>query len=209
MLLEINPENPQQRLIDQAVSFLKNDGVIIYPTDTVYGLGCSVFSKKGMERICRIKDVDRKKPLTFICANERQIQEYTQGISNPIFKIIRREFPGPYTFIFYASREVPKMMLTKRKTIGVRYPKHPIPLSLVTTLGHPILSTSLRISEEELYDDPLDLHEVYEKRVDAVIDGGSIFSENSTIIDFTMSPPEIVRYGKGPTDWMEEIMKGA
>lgn len=204
MLLSINSQNPQQRLIDQAAVILENDGVIIYPTDTVYGLGCSIFSKKGIEKICLIKNIDPKKPLSFICSNERQIQEYTQGISNPVFKIIRRYLPGPYTFIFKASKVVPKVMMTKRKTVGIRWPDHPIALQLVETLGHPILSTSLRVSENELYDDPYDLYDRYGKMVDVVIDGGEIYAENSTIIDFSLSSPEILRYGKGEADWFEE-----
>lgn len=204
MLLTINENNPQQRLINQAVSILQNDGVIIYPTDTVYGLGCSIFSKKAMNRICQIKNRNPKKPMTFICSSESQIQEYSQGIPTPIFKLMRRHLPGPYTFIFNASKVVPQVMLNKRKTMGCRWPDHPIALSLVETLGHPILSTSLLVSEDTLHDDPLELHEEFKKRVDVVIDGGSIFAEYSTIIDFTQSPPEIIRQGKGETHWIEE-----
>ncbi|MBF0237172.1 MAG: threonylcarbamoyl-AMP synthase [SAR324 cluster bacterium] len=207
MLLVINPQNPQQRLIDQAVSVLQNDGVIIYPTDTVYGLGCSVYSKKAMEQVCRIKEVDRKKPLTFVCSSERQIQEYTQGIDAPLYKLIRRQFPGPYTFILEASKIVPKIMLTKRRTIGVRYPDHPITLALVESLGHPMISTSLRADEEDLHDDPHDLHEQYKNVVDMVIDGGVIFAENSTIVDFTSFPPEVIRQGKGDLSWLENALK--
>ena len=205
MLLNINPTTPQQRLIDRAVSVLQNNGVIIYPTDTVYGLGCSIFSKKAMTRICQIKNRDPKKPMTFICSNERQIQEFTQGIPTPIFKIMRRYLPGPYTFIFIASKVVPHMMLTKRKTLGCRWPDHAIAVKLVETLGHPILSTSLLTSEETLHDEPVKLHDEFKKLVDLVIDGGSIFAEYSTIVDFTLSPPEVVRQGKGETSWMEEI----
>lgn len=202
MVVEINPHNPQQRLIDQAVEILRKDGVIIYPTDTVYGLGCSIFSKKAMERICRIKNMNRKKPLTFICHTERELQEYTQGIPSSIFKAVRRHLPGPYTFIFQASKAVPKIMQTKRKTVGVRIPDHPIALNLVETLGHPILSSSLRISENNLYDDPYDIKEHYHKQVDMVIDGGTIFAENSTVINFTEHPPVIERQGKGAIEWL-------
>ena len=204
MLLTINPTHPQPRLIHQAVSILQKDGVIIYPTDTVYGLGCSIFSKKAMNRICQIKNRNPKKPMTFICASESQIQEYTQGIPTPIFKLMRRHLPGPYTFIFNAAKVVPQGMLTKRKTLGCRWPNHPIALKLVETLGHPILSTSLLASNEVLHDDPWALHEEFKKRVDVVIDGGSIFAEYSTIIDFTQTPPEILRQGKGDTRWVEE-----
>lgn len=202
MLITINSQNPQSRLIEQAVEILRNDGVIIYPTDTVYGLGCSIYSKKAMERIYRIKNIDDRKPLTFICANEGQIQEYSQGISTPLFKLLRKTLPGPYTYIFHASKQVPKGMLTKRKTVGFRWPDHVIARDLVMALGHPILSSSLRISEAKLYDDPLDLHEAYKKLVDLVIDGGVIFAENSTIIDFTGEIPEVLRTGKGDISWL-------
>ena len=154
MLLSINPKNPQPRLVQQVVELLENDGVIIYPTDTVYGLGCSIYSKKAMKRLHQIKKMDPKKPLTLICSNQTQIQEYTQGIETPIFKLLRKHLPGPYTFVFRASKIVPKMMLTPRSTVGFRWPDHPITLAIVEMLGHPILSSSLRISEDQLYDDP-------------------------------------------------------
>ncbi len=205
MLVSINPDNPQQRLVDQVVSVLKNDGVIIYPTDTVYGLGCDIFSKKAIERICQIKNIDRKKPMTFICSSDRQIQECTQGIPNNIFKIIRKYLPGPYTFIFSASKIVPKRMLPKRKTVGCRWPDHPIALKLVETLGNPILSTSLKTIDDKLYEDPLDIYDQYIKRVDLVVDGGIIFPENSTIVDFTQSPPVVNRHGKGEINWLDDV----
>ena len=202
MFLQINPENPQKRLLNQLAEILQNDGVIIYPTDTVYGLGCSMYSKKAMKRLCQIKNISPKKPQTFICNNQSQLQEYSQGISTPVFKMIRRVLPGPYTFIFKASRIVPKIMLTKRNTVGLRWPDHPIALGLVESLGHPILSSSLRISDDALYDDPYELHEKFQKQVDAVVDAGGIYAENSTIIDFTSSQPEIIREGKGDVDWL-------
>ena len=164
MLLNINPINPQQRLIRQVVDVLKNEGIIIYPTDTVYGLGCSIFSKKAMKRLYQIKKVNQKKPLTFICSNQTELQEYTQGIPADIFKLLRRKLPGPYTFVFKASKIVPKMMLSPRKTVGLRWPDHPIANEIVNAFGNPILSSSLRISEEELYEDPRDIHENYKKQ---------------------------------------------
>ncbi|MBT3716123.1 MAG: threonylcarbamoyl-AMP synthase [Deltaproteobacteria bacterium] len=211
MLLSINPINPQARLIQQVVNVLNNDGVIIYPTDTVYGLGCSIFSKKAMKRLQQIKNsndhsgMNPKKPLTFICANQTEVQEYTQGIPTQVFKLLRRKLPGPYTFVFKAAKIVPKMMLTPRSTVGLRWPNHPIANEIVKTLGHPILSISLRISEDELYDDPHELHEKYKNQVDLIVDGGTIFAENSTIIDFSHGEVEIVRMGKGPVDWLKEV----
>ena len=203
MLLSINPINPQPRLVQQVVELLENDGVIIYPTDTVYGLGCSIYSKKAMKRLHLIKKMDPKKPLTLICSNQTQIQEYTQGIETPIFKLLRKHLPGPYTFVFRASKIVPKMMLTPRSTVGFRWPDHPITLAIVEMLGHPILSSSLRISEDQLYDDPQKIHDHFKKRVDAVVDGGSIFAEHSTIIDFSQGDPILLRQGKGNSSWLE------
>ena len=203
MLLSINPKNPQPRLVQQVVELLENDGVIIYPTDTVYGLGCSIYSKKAMKRLHLIKKMDPKKPLTLICSNQTQIQEYTQGIETPIFKLVRKHLPGPYTFVFRASKIVPKMMLTPRSTVGFRWPDHPITLAIVEMLGHPILSSSLRISEDQLYDDPQEINDHFKKRVDAVVDGGSIFAEHSTIIDFSQGDPILLRQGKGNSSWLE------
>lgn len=203
MLFSINPKNPQPRLVQQVVELLENDGVIIYPTDTVYGLGCSIYSKKAMKRLHLIKKMDPKKPLTLICSNQTQIQEYTQGIETPIFKLLRKHLPGPYTFVFRASKIVPKMMLTPRSTVGFRWPDHPITLAIVEMLGHPILSSSLRISEDQLYDDPQEIHDHFKKTVDAVVDGGSIFAEHSTIIDFSQGDPILLRQGKGNSSWLE------
>ena len=203
MLLSINPKNPQPRLVQQVVELLENDGVIIYPTDTVYGLGCSIYSKKAMKRLHLIKKMDPKKPLTLICSNQTQIQEYTQGIETPIFKLLRKHLPGPYTFVFRASKIVPKMMLTPRSTVGFRWPDHPITLAIVEMLGHPILSSSLRISEDQLSDDPQEIHDHFKKRVDVVVDGGSIFAEHSTIIDFSQGDPILLRQGKGNSSWLE------
>ena len=202
MLLSINSLNPQARRIQQVVDVLQNDGIIIYPTDTVYGLGCSIFSKKAMKRIYQIKKMNQKKPLTFICANQTEVQEYTQGIPTDVFKLLRRKLPGPYTFVFKASKIVPKMMLTPRSTVGLRWPDHPIANEIVSAFGHPILSSSLRISADELYDDPHELHEKYKKQVDLIVDGGVIFAENSTIIDFSHGNAEISRMGKGSVEWL-------
>ena len=203
MLLSINPKNPQPRLVQQVVELLENDGVIIYPTDTVYGLGCSIYSKKAMKRLHLIKKMDPKKPLTLICSNQTQIQEYTQGIETPIFKLLRKHLPGPYTFVFRASKIVPKMMLTPRSTVGFRWPDHPITIAIVEMLGHPILSSSLRISEDQLYDDPQEIDDHFKKSLDAVVDGGSIFAEHSTIIDFSQGDPILFRQGKGNSSWLE------
>ena len=142
-----------------------------------------------MKRLHLIKKMDPKKPLTLICSNQTQIQEYTQGIEIPIFKLLRKHHPGPYTFVFRTSKIVPKMMLTPRSTVGFRWPDHPITLAIVEMLGYPILSSCLRISEDQLYGDPQDIHDHFKKSMEVVVNGGSIFAEHSTIIDFSQGDP--------------------
>ena len=170
-----------------------------------YGIwsGMQHLQQKSDETFASDQKMDSKKPLTLICSNQTQIQEYTQGIETPIFKLLRKHLPGPYTFVFRASKIVPKMMLTPRSTVGFRWPDHPITLAIVEMLGHPILSSSLRISEDQLYDDPQEIHDHFKKRVDAVVDGGSIFAEHSTIIDFSQGDPILLRQGKGNSSWLE------
>ena len=203
MLLKIHPENPPPRLIQKAVDVLNNDGVIIYPTDTVYGLGCNILSKKAVEKLRRIRKLDAKKPLSLICSSENEIQTYSSGISNRIFKIMRKTLPGPYTFIFEASKESPKNILDKRKKIGCRFPNHLIATDLVKYLGNPMLSVSLKTSDDSLYNNPEELYEEYQNQVDLVIDGGIIFAEHSTIVDFTEHSPILLREGKGISELQE------
>ncbi|MGK0289706.1 MAG: tRNA threonylcarbamoyl adenosine modification protein (Sua5/YciO/YrdC/YwlC family), partial [bacterium] len=176
MLLLINPFNPQERLIKQAVDILQKDGVIIYPTDTTYSFACSIRSKKAMKRIYQLKNIDKKQPLTFICNDTKQFQEYTRGISSPVFRSIKSQIPGPYTFIFEASKLIPKVLLSPRATIGVRIPDAEIPQKIVELLGEPILSSSIPLLEEDgLFHDPSHLHEHYKKLVDCTIDGGEVY----------------------------------
>ena len=205
MLLEIHPYNPQSRYINKVIDVLQNDGVIIYPTDTVYGLGCNIYSKKALKKISLIKDVDAKRHLTFICSGLQQIQEYSQGIDTAVFKILKRHLPGPYTFLFRASKIVPKLLLTKRSTIGVRWPDQIIATQVVSELGNPILSSSLYGGRDHLFDNAWEIHEEFGKQVDLVIDGGEIFAEHSTIIDFTTESPDVIRIGKGQIDWLDQI----
>ena len=200
MLLKIHPETPPPRLIQKAVDILNNDGVIIYPTDTVYGLGCHLLSKKAIEKLRIIRKLDEKKPLSLICSGENEIQIYSSGISNRIFKIMRKVLPGPYTFIFEASKAIPKNILHKRKKIGCRFPNHIIATDLVKNLEYPMLSVSLKNSDDLLYNNPEELYEEYKNQVDLVIDGGIIFAEHSTIVDFTEPNPKIIRTGKGFSD---------
>lgn len=203
MLLEVHPYSPQQRLIDQVVDILKNDGVIIYSTDTTYSFGCCIHSKKAMKRIYQIKKIDKKQPLTFICNDTKQFQAYTKGISTPIFRKIKSIVPGPYTFIFEASKMVPKIMLSPRDTIGVRMPDAPTATMIVESMNEPILSSSIPESKDGVHY-PYEIHEQYEKLVDCVVDSGELYLTNSAIIDFSVKPPEIIRSGDADLEWINQ-----
>ena len=201
MLLTIHPYNPQPRLINQVIDILKNDGVIIYAVDTTYSFGCCIHSKKAMKRIYQIKEIDKKKPLTFICNDAKQFQQYTKGISTPIFRKLKSIVPGPYTFIFEASKMVPKIMLSPRSTIGVRMPDAPVATMLVEQMNEPILSSSLPANEQEFHD-PYELHEQYEKVVDCVLDSEILYRTKSAIVDFSVAPPDIIRSGDADLSWV-------
>ncbi|MBN2514818.1 MAG: threonylcarbamoyl-AMP synthase [Deltaproteobacteria bacterium] len=196
MLLSINNENPQMRLIKKAVEILEQGGIIIYPTDTVYGMGCDLFNKRAIERIYDIKQRSRKQPFSFICADLKDISNYA-SVSNYAYKIMRRMLPGPYTFILEASRIVPKILLPKRKAVGIRVPNERICLALVKELGHPIISTSVTTRQNEVLSDPIDMEKEFKHCVDMVIDGGVLVPEQSSVVSFLDDTPEIIRIGKG------------
>jgi tRNA threonylcarbamoyl adenosine modification protein (Sua5/YciO/YrdC/YwlC family) len=198
MLLTVHPKDPQPRQIKTIVECLLDGGVIIYPTDTIYGLGCSIFAHKAIERICRIKQVDPQKAnLSFICDDLSDVSKYTKPISNPVFRLLRQYLPGPYTFILPASKEVPKILKTKKDTIGLRVPHHAIANSIVKQLGHPILSASLPGDMVEEYTDPELMIENFGKLVDIVVDGGIGGMVPSTIVDCTVDEPIVTRHGLG------------
>jgi tRNA threonylcarbamoyl adenosine modification protein (Sua5/YciO/YrdC/YwlC family) len=178
------------------LDILRNGGVIIYPTDTVYGMGCDLFNKRGIERIYEIKHRDRKQYLSFVCADLKDISRYAQ-VSDDAYKIMRRLLPGPYTFILEASRAVPKIILPKRKTTGIRVPDNRICQALVADMGSPIISTSVKDGEGELLSDPRIIEESYGKRVDMIIDGGIIAAAPSSVISLLNEKVEVVRAGKG------------
>ncbi len=196
MIISINPQNPQLRLIKRVIEVLKEGGVIGYPTDTIYGIGCDLFNKDAIEKIYRLKKHNRNKPLSFICSNLKDISRYAY-VSNYAYKTMRRLLPGAYTFILEATKLVPKMVMTKQKTVGIRVPDNPICLTLVKELGHPIISTSVYRPDEELYSDPREIDERFGKSLDLVIDGGIIVAEHSSIIDLTDEVPRVIRRGKG------------
>ncbi|HRR42319.1 MAG TPA: L-threonylcarbamoyladenylate synthase [Syntrophales bacterium] len=195
MLLAINSDNPQTRLIRKTVDILRDGGIIVYPTDTVYGLGCDLFNKRGIEKIYEIKRRSMKQPFSFICADLKDISNYAI-VSNYAYKTMRRMLPGPYTFILEATRLVPKILLTKRKTVGIRVPDNEICLSIVRELGHPIISTSVTTGDEIL-SDPAEIEKKYGRAVDLVIDGGILATEKSSVVSLVNDIPEIIRVGKG------------
>jgi tRNA threonylcarbamoyl adenosine modification protein (Sua5/YciO/YrdC/YwlC family) len=196
MLMRINPQNPQPRLIRQVVEVLNKGGVIAYPTDTVYGFGCSLYNKKGIERIYLIKRSEKNRPFSFICADLKDISLYCK-VSNYAYKTMKRFLPGPYTFILEGTKLVPKIMLTRRMTAGIRVPNNPICLGIVRGLGHPIISTSAMIREEEVLYDPAEIDSKLRNALDLVIDGGLSVSEPSSVIDLTEDRPKVLRKGKG------------
>ncbi|WP_085442024.1 L-threonylcarbamoyladenylate synthase [Magnetofaba australis] len=192
----IHPDNPQPRLINQAVSILNQGGVIVYPTDTTYGLGCLIDNRKGIERITQIKRLANNHQLTMLCADLSQISEYAM-VDNQTYRLLKRFLPGPYTFVLDATREAPKSMLTKRKTIGLRVPDHAICHALLEQIGKPLLSTSLKLPGEEILSDPVAFRSVMEKRVDLIIDGGVLPEHPSTVVDLTGGAVEVLRVGSG------------
>jgi tRNA threonylcarbamoyl adenosine modification protein (Sua5/YciO/YrdC/YwlC family) len=199
MLLSINDENPQIRLIRKAIEVLNDGGIIVYPTDTVYGIGCDLFNKRAIEKIYEIKKRSVKQPFSFVCSDLSDISQYAV-VSNYTYKIMRHFLPGPYTFILGASKLVPKILLPKRKTVGIRVPDNKICLTLVSEFGHPIISTSVKSKQNEIMTDPVDMHEELKNKVDLVIDGGILGSELSSVISLVDDIPEVVREGKGEVE---------
>ena len=198
MLLKIHPENPQPRLIKQVVECLKDGGVIIYPTDTIYGLGCDIKQQKAIEKICSIKNIDpQKAQLSFICRDLSQLSDYTKSIDKPLNRMLKNYLPGPYTFILPASKQVPKILQSKKSTIGLRIPDNVICQHILEALGNPILSTSLPGEMVEDNTDPEIIYEQFEHLVDFVIDGGIGGMVPSTIIDCTTADWSITRQGLG------------
>ena len=198
MLLQIHPLNPQPRLIKQVVECLKGGGVIAYPTDTIYGLGCDIMQHKAIERICRIKNIDpQKSQLSFICRDLSNLSDYTKSIDTPLYRMLKNYLPGPYTFILPASKQVPKILQSKKSTIGLRIPDNIICQSIVAELGNPVLSTSLPGEMVEDYTDPDIIHDRFESLVDIVIDGGIGGMVPSTIVDCVTDNWTILRQGAG------------
>ena len=199
MILEINPQNPQKRLIRRAVEILSNGGLIAYPTDTYYGIGCDILNKKAIARVYKLKRRSKHKPFSFICSDLKNISEYAQ-VTNYAYKTMRRLLPGPYTFILKGSRLVPKIMLTKRKTAGIRVPDHAICLAIVQELGHPILSTSATDPDGVILESLVEIEERLGHALDLIISGGPVPSMPSSVVSLIDDSPEIIREGQGGVD---------
>lgn len=198
MLLQIHPQNPQPRLIKQVAECLKDGGVVVYPTDTIYGLGCDIMQHKAVERICKIKNVDpQKAQLSFLCPDLSHLSDYTKSIDTPLYRMLKNYLPGPYTFILPASKQVPKILQSKKNTIGLRVPDNKICCDILEALGNPILSASLPGEMVEEYTDPEVMYERFGDKVDFVIDGGIGGMIPSTIIDCTTNEWVITRQGAG------------
>jgi len=198
MMITIHPVNPQPRLIKQAVECLKSGGIIIYPTDTIYGLGCDIYQPKAIEKICQIKNIDpRKAQLSFICRDLSHLSDFTKSIDTPLYRTLKSHLPGAFTFILPASKQVPKLLQNKKSTIGIRIPDNEICRQILEELGHPILSASLPGEMVEEYTDPEVMFQNFESRVDLVIDGGVGGMVPSTVVDCTTDDWEVIRQGAG------------
>ena len=202
MLLRIHPDNPDPRQIKKVVDCLKDGGVIIYPTDTVYGFGCDVNNKKAMEKLCRLKGINIKKHnLAFVCYDLSHIADFTKHLKTSTYKLMKKALPGPFTFILNANSSIPKLFKNKKKEIGIRIPNNNIPREIVKELGNPIVTTSVKNDDMilEYSTDPELIHEYFQNKVDMVISGGYGGSTPSTIVKCTDGYPEIIRKGKGET----------
>lgn len=202
MLLKINPHNPQTRQIDRVVDIIKKGGIVAYPTDTFYGIGCDIMNKKAIEKVYLLKKRNKTKPFSFICPDLKNISKYAK-ISNIAYRHMKRLLPGPYTFVLAGTKLVPKMMLTKRKTAGIRVPDNEIALSLARGLGHPIISTSATHPDGTVFENPSLLHDYFMKTIDVVIDGGPVANSPSSVVSLIDDIPEVIRHGAGDVEIFE------
>lgn len=199
-LIRIHPRNPEPRKIEQVVEVLKQGGIIIYPTDTIYGIGCDLMNRKSIERLCQIMNIKpHKLDLSFICNDLSHISEFAKRIDTPVFKILKKALPGPYTFILESSSRVPKILDVNKKTVGIRIPDHNIPRMLVEQLQNPLITTSIKDDDaiKAYTTDPEEIYEDFKNQVDIVIDGGIGGNVPSTVVDCTTDPMTIIRQGLG------------
>ena len=199
-ILKIHPLNPEPRKIERAVNVFKDGGIVIYPTDTIYGIGCDLMNRKAIERLCNILGIKpHKLNLSFICKDLSQISEYVRKMETPQFKLLKKSLPGPFTFIFESSTRVPKILDTNKKTVGVRIPDHRIPLAIVESLGNPFITSSIKSEDtiKEYTTDPEEIYQDYKQQVDLVIDGGPGGNVPSTVVDCISNEMQVLRQGLG------------
>jgi tRNA threonylcarbamoyl adenosine modification protein (Sua5/YciO/YrdC/YwlC family) len=202
-LIKIHPQNPEARKISRVVDVLRKGGIIVYPTDTIYGIGCDLMNRKSIERLCQIMDIKPQKlDLSFICQDLSQIAEFVKRIDTPVFKLLKKTLPGPYTFILESSSKVPKILDVNKKTVGVRIPNHPIPQMIVAELNNPLITSSIKDDDriKEYTTEPEEIYEDFKNKVDIVIDGGAGGNIPSTVVDCTSDELKIIRQGLGDTD---------
>jgi tRNA threonylcarbamoyl adenosine modification protein (Sua5/YciO/YrdC/YwlC family) len=203
VLVEIDPNEPQSWLIGQVADQIRKGGVVVVPTDTVYGLACTIGSSEAIHRIYDLKKMDAKKPLSILVGDMESVGRYARGVTTPAFRVMKRVLPGPYTFIFQASSEVPKIMLRKRRTIGIRMPDDPITGALLGELHEPMLTTSIRNPDDDFLNDPNEIESRFGPQVDVVIDGGRRLPLPSTVVDLSGNEPILLREGKGDVDALQ------
>jgi tRNA threonylcarbamoyl adenosine modification protein (Sua5/YciO/YrdC/YwlC family) len=197
MLVEINQDNPQLRHIRKVAERIRQGAVICYPTDTGYGIGCDIFSPKAIKRIVQLKRRPKNKPFSFMCVDLKNISEYAH-VSNTAYRLLKKNLPGPYTFVLPGTKLVPKVMTTKQKTVGIRVPENRICHSLLEELGSPIINTSIPVDEDDPRPtEPFEIEQLLGSRIDILIDGGPVYPDPSSVIDLTGDAPEIFRVGKG------------
>jgi tRNA threonylcarbamoyl adenosine modification protein (Sua5/YciO/YrdC/YwlC family) len=203
MLVKIYPNNPNEKQLEEVVACLRSGGLIIYPTDTVYGLGCDIYQAKAIEKLCKLRNIKPEKAnLSFICADLSHLSDFVKPIDNAVYRVLKHALPGPFTFILNANNKVPKLMHSNKKTVGIRVPDNEITRNIVKLLGNPIVSTSIHDDDEviEYSTDPELIYEKYKDLVDMVIDGGYGELQASTVVDYTSDEPVILRQGKGDLD---------
>jgi tRNA threonylcarbamoyl adenosine modification protein (Sua5/YciO/YrdC/YwlC family) len=203
VILEIDPVEPEPWLLARAAQVLRGGGIVVMPTDTVYGLTCGITHHDAIRRIYKLKDMDPKKPLSVLVSDMSMVGRFAKGVSTPAYRLLKRVLPGPYTFIFEASPEVPKIMLRKRRTIGIRMPDNPIALALLEEMGEPLLSSSIRDPEHEFVNNPDEIEKSLGNDVEMVIDGGILLPVPSTVVDLSGDEPVLIRDGKGDVDTLE------
>ncbi len=195
--IEINPYNPQPRHINTVVDTLRKGGLVCYPTDTMYGIGCDIFNQKAVKRVHQVKKRPKQKPFSFMCSSLKNISQYAH-VSNTAYRLMRKHLPGPYTLVLPGAKIVPKIMLTKQKTVGIRVPDSPICLAAIEALGNPLLNTSaVRDDHDEPVIDAFDVENLFGHEVDLIIDGGEVYPDPSTVISLVAEQPKIFREGKG------------